>query len=390
MWWSDDDRDGQVSVALDRLDQLAVRDVLLGYGAAFYRGETVPLLVAREDLDPRPYLLAPGRQPSARIARWLVRGRDIAPHPSWFEEQVEAADDRRLRLGPKPMSAKGALGRARVARRGAQRGSDIVERGLAVPLRIADERTRRIADRARLPQDSLVTYWPMPGQAVAISGGRRGPTGSRGLSLVCEGCHPRFMGQHRHQPFVGTAGHLDVNPGQPLFGSKARRWRFRGGPIVGLVRWRADPRSPPSSSFFTDNPAGMVDFSLAEAVTERWSGGTALRTVASEVRDGELCEWRGARSGITRGDIVGALRTLTVDGTDLRNCWYVASDCRRGDSGAAVWNLRRSAALGQIVGSRGVSRRRGARPGTIVQDVETLLAAGRQLSDGCCWEVCRP
>ena len=359
MWWRGGD--DEVDVALDRLDETGPHRDLLGYGMAYHRGAQVPLLISPEKRDPRPGYWGSGPGVGRWIVRALVAGRDV-PVPPWVEvEPGWPPEDFGGEAAPPLLETARQLVRARaIARRAGVH--DLRLRGIAIPLDQADRQTRAVASIADLPPSTLVSYWPHPRfTRHRLSDMRGHPYVSPGLRVT--------TGDGRH--LLATAGHINIEVGQPVFTSPGR-WRPPRLRQVGVVAWRSDPRRSPPVSI--NGQSYSIDLALIDVTDDLPSGRAIGAAVDSAVDDGTLCEWDGATSGFTRGDVVGSLRTMEVEGVSLTHCWYVASDCRGGDSGTAVVDLRQGAVLGQVVGARGTRRKGGARPGTLVQHIGVLEA----------------
>ena len=360
MWWRDDGDGEEVSAALDRLDETGPHPGLLGYGMAYHRGRRVPLLIVHEKHDPRPQMWASGEGWAWRLLRAVVAGRDV-PVPPWVEPDFAwSEEDVRVQIRPAGLAdAIRLLVQARLLARLTRRGG-LLERGIAVELGYADRFTLDVASTADLPRPTLVSYWPWPRfTRPRLSGSTRRPYLSPGLRVtLADG-----------RTLLATAGHIDIDVGDPVYLTRDR-WGIGQREPIGTMAWRSDPRRSDAGS--TSDQSGRIDLALIELNRPSSTGRAIASADERAVVEGDLCEWTGASSGFSRGDVVGPLRTLEVDGVPLTHCWYLASDCRGGDSGSAVIELGQGAALGQVVGARGTRRRSGARPGTIVQHVGVL------------------
>ena len=148
---------------------------------------------------------------------------------------------------------------------------------------------------------------------------------------------------------------------------------------LGRIAHVLNPRRPPQGPTIGVHSHGVLDLSLTEALAD-WTPSAVVQVAdPRDVNEQDLCEWTGASSGRSRGDIVGSLRTISVDGVPLRHCWYVASPAREGDSGAAVFDLSASAVLGQVVACTGIRLSDGKRIGAVVQDASILRSAAAEL-----------
>jgi hypothetical protein len=384
MWWigNDSDDDRQVVGALDRLERLGQPGEselfrgapagLLGFGATFREGVRVPLLVVDERRDPRPEFWIHGSGAAARWVRRRLRHRDL-PLPPGIDDTRQVAPEptpRRPTLLAELRLLQAAMSRQREL--GSSAG--LIERGIGVPLELADERTRAIARRAELPAGTLVSYWPMPKASSAkLRGIPRQPTASAGVYLHV------YAGYDDHATaYLATAGHFDVPKAAPVF--RSGRWGSRGT-LLGTMRVRLDPRRPVPLK----RPmaiTGAIDLGMIELTGTRGGMRPAFAEVPQHVRDLEVYHWNGAATGQTTGEVVGSLRVIEVEGYPLANCWYVSGVSRRGDSGAAVLHRASGLVLGQIVGSRGGDASGGRRTGTVVQDITLLTDAAEAALDG--------
>src|SRR3954447_26771482 len=346
MWWIGNNRDDEsVVAALDRLERLdgttdervprGVPRGLIGYGATIRRGSRVPLLVVDERRDPRPALWIPGPGLLRGLVRRRLRRRDLPLPPG--------ADNAR---GPNPTDTRRwslivelrLLLAAMSEQRDLDPGAELTDRGLAVPLHLADEVTRDIAARADLPDATLVSYWPRPTATSAqLRGIGRKPTASAGIHLDIASFS-----------LLATAGHFDVPRSGPVF--RCLRWPSRDR-LLGTMRVRYDPQRP--DPLVTVKVQGNIDLGLIE-LTSRWSERRQVQPeIPYDVREADVYRWHGAGSGLTAGEIVGPLRMIDVAGYPLARCWYLSGVSKRGDSGAAVVHRATGRVLGQIVGSRG-------------------------------------
>ena len=197
-----------------------------------------------------------------------------------------------------------------------------------VPVSSSDEITRRLARQAELPSSTLVSYWPEPRFCGHALRGRRHskPVASVGLEFV----------SRWGDSLIGTAGHFGLVTGDELFITNKRRpFRRR---FIGAISWVLDPSDRLAGANRLD--AHQVAFSTLhlQLRNDDWQR-TPVVPPAEErsVDEGDLCEWDGAASGYTRGDVVGALRTIEVEGVRLRNCWYLARDSREGGTLALLY-----------------------------------------------------
>lgn len=359
MWWREDGEGEDVSAALERLDETGPHPSLLGYGMAYHQGRKVPLLIVHEKHDPRPQMWAAGKGRAWRLLRAFVTGRDL-PVPPWTEPDFSWSEQDVLTdINPAGLAATIRLLIQMRLRARATRGG-LLERGVAIEVGYADPFTQDVVGAADLPRSTLVSYWPWPRFAQPrLSGLHRRPYLSPGLRVtLADG-----------RQLLATAGHVDIDIGEPVYLTRDR-WGIGQREPIGTLAWRSDPRRSDASGL--GDQSGRIDLALVELNGSASVGRPVEPADERAVDEGDLCEWTGASSGSSRGDVVGPLRTLEVEGIPLTHCWYLASDCRGGDSGSAVLELKQSAALGQVVGSRGTRRKSGARPGTIVQHVGIL------------------
>jgi hypothetical protein len=381
MWWfGNDSHEEDLSLALDRLQALLGDDAsygrgLLGFGTALRRERRMLLLIVEQRLDPRPEQWIPSSHLFAVVLRRWLRRYDLPLLP---EDQLpEPSRDRWplvgvaiVRLGRRWWWVRQltALALAVDAARRADPQAGLVTRGLAVPLRRADEGTQLLADRIPVsPEDVLVMYRPMPKATNGhLRGVRRRPTASPGFQLAVTG-----GGVPAVERLLATAGHFAVAPAAPVYRS-ARR--FVRGPAIGTMRRRLDPRAPMGPPGPAGAVAGRIDLGLVALNGDALAGRPVEVQPADEVEELAIGRWDGASSGRSVGQVIGSLRMIEVDGVRLANCWFLLGDCRPGDSGSAVLHDS-GRLLGQVVGALGVRQVDGARPGTIVQDVELLLDA---------------
>jgi hypothetical protein len=376
MWWFGNDRDDELMAPLERLTFATGGDGagprrslpgLYGYGMAYRLGRKVPLLVIDERRDPRPELWITGAGVFASVVRRRLRKSDLPMPPAAPDQDppdgggAAVASSNQSRAGT--VSELRALTAARIRMRGLGAVTDPVLRGLAIPIRSADPQTRDLAHEFGLPDETLVSYWPMP---TATSSGLRGvkrlPSASAGFHLTA-----------KDRSFLATAGHFGVPPAAPVFLSG--RW-FGRGKLLGAMSFRLDPRraDPP----IAPTPDGRVDLGLIELSSDFLPRHVVQPEQPETVQEFDTYRWQGASSGAMIGEVVGALRMIEVEGLALAHCWFIANDCRPGDSGAAVVHRASGRLLGQVVGARGVSRAGGGRTGTVVQDVRLLLDAATE------------
>jgi len=386
MWWIGNlPEDELVYGSLNQLDQLTgggdgrpVRGLppgLLGYGAAFLRGRRVPLLVVDERRDPRPEYWIRGSGVLPALIRRRLRHYDL-PIPHWlFDvggvpgaiEDPRAAGVAEDQAPRRLLAQLRLLTAARIRQRALDPQAGLVDRGLAVPLEMADAETRTLAESVGLTWDTLVSYWPRPvATSARLHGVSRKPEASAGMHVE----RANHSAVPQQESYLATAGHFDIPAAGPVF--RSRRWPFRGV-LLGSMRTRFDPGRPAQPQF---TPAiGAVDLGLIE-LTSNWLDRCPTAPESpGDVREYDVYRWHGAAGGPAVGEVVGPLRLIEVQGQPLAHCWYLSGASRGGDSGAAVVHRISGRLLGQIVGTRGGDAGGGKRTGTIVQDVQLHLAA---------------
>ena len=365
MWWEDEREDRrEVASALSRIAELPPQ-ALLGYGMAYLNGDQVAVLViAPRSRDPRPRFWEQTSRSrlGGTLVRWLAQRMVEPPLPEVGPNRPIAAGDlgRYPELGDLRFRRYTGLGAAVALLRHwvqARRNTTLrapTSQGLSIGL--ADSSTRSELSDLGIEAPVRVWYWQEPSftRSRRIFGRDGGRFGSRGIGVQPD----------ERNPLVCTAGHLGVSVDEVVHES---RGRFRGRRVLGTAVTSFDPRRPEEV-----DAAKPVDL-LAVETRERLAMDMVPLVHPESPAEFTLCEWNGATSGLARGELVGALRSITVEGVTLRNCWYISSDCRGGDSGALVRTVGDVAILGQVVGSRGPVGPGRSGTGTVVQDAQTLV-----------------